>query len=164
MRYRCLNLVLDEVEICFHPEYQRCFVYELVNYIERMEINAYASVNIQIATHSPFILSDIMESNVLYLRDGKTAQKKDDFKNPFCANICDLLYQSFFLENGFYGEYSRQKLNGILHSLNREDHISKQTAEYIQVIESLIGDDFLKMHLHQLMDKHGITYEKAIDR
>ena len=164
VRYRCLNLVLDEVEICFHPEYQRCFVYELVNYIERMEINAYASVNIQIATHSPFILSDIMESNVLYLRDGKTAQKKDDFKNPFCANICDLLYQSFFLENGFYGEYSRQKLNGILHSLNREDHISKQTAEYIQVIESLIGDDFLKMHLHQLMDKHGITYEKAIDR
>lgn len=163
VRYRCLNLVLDEVEICFHPEYQRCFVYELINYIERLQLNANASFNIQIATHSPFILSDIMEDNVLYLKDGINAVKGKDFKNPFCANICDLLYQSFFLEDGFYGEYSRTKVNGILHSLRCNKRIGNATAQYIKTIVELIGDDFLKMHLHQLMDKHGIEYEKAVD-
>lgn len=163
VRYRCLNLVMDEVEICFHPEYQRRFVYELINYIGRMQLNANASFNIQIATHSPFILSDMFESNVLYLKDGYNAVKEKDFKNPFCANICDLLYQSFFLENGFYGEYSRIIINGILHSLNREETVSPQYAKYIQTIVNLIGDDFLKMHLHQLMDKHGISYEKTTD-
>lgn len=158
-----MNLVLDEVEICFHPEYQRCFVYELINYIERLQLNANASFNIQIATHSPFILSDIMEDNVLYLKDGINAVKGKDFKNPFCANICDLLYQSFFLEDGFYGEYSRTKVNGILHSLRCNKRIGNATAQYIKTIVELIGDDFLKMHLHQLMDKHGIEYEKAVD-
>lgn len=163
VRYRNINLVLDEVEICFHPEYQRRFIYELVNYIERMQLNTNAAINIQIATHSPFILSDVMESNVLYLHGGKTADKSTGFKNPFCANICDLLYQSFFLDNGFYGEYSRLKLNEVLHLLKIEDPISEDRIEYIKALERVIGDDFLKMHIHQLMDKRGITYEKVAD-
>ena len=163
VRYRCLNIVLDEVEICFHPEYQRCFVYELINYLERLQLNQNASFNIQIATHSPFILSDVMEDNVLYLKDGKNAVKGEDFKNPFCANICDLLYQSFFLEKGFYGEYSRTKVNGILHSLRGNKRLSKLNVQYIKTVVELIGDDFLKMHLHQLMDKHDIEYEEAVD-
>ena len=163
VRYRNLNLVLDEVEICFHPEFQRRFVYELINYIERLKLNAYAAINIQIATHSPFILGDILEVNTLYLRDGHTAQKAEDFKNPFCSNICDLLYQSFFLESGFYGEYSKMKINQILHLLTGHKRISKTKMDYIQAMANTIGDDFLKMHLRQLMDKRGIAYEKTTD-
>ena len=74
VRYRNINLILDEVEICFHPEFQRRFVYELLGYIKRLFMNRNASFNILIATHSPFILSDIPQSNILYLEDGKMAR------------------------------------------------------------------------------------------
>lgn len=63
VKYRRINLVLDEVEICFHPEYQRKFVNELLGYIKRLYMNRKASFNIMIATHSPFILSDIPQCN-----------------------------------------------------------------------------------------------------
>lgn len=39
VRYRNINLILDEVEICFHPEFQRRFVYELLGYIKRLFMN-----------------------------------------------------------------------------------------------------------------------------
>ena len=108
VRYRNINLILDEVEICFHPEFQRRFVYELLGYIKRLFMNRNASFNILIATHSPFILSDIPQSNILYLEDGKMVMP-EGIKNPFAANICDILYQSFFLNQGFV---DRSKRNG----------------------------------------------------
>ena len=46
VKYRRINLVLDEVEICFHPEYQRKFVNELLGYIKRLYMNRKASFNI----------------------------------------------------------------------------------------------------------------------
>lgn len=157
VRYRRLNLVLDEVEICFHPEYQRRFIDELLGYITRFQLNRNASINIMIATHSPFILSDIMENNILYLKDGRTAIKAKDFRNPFCANISDLLYQSFFLEEGFFGEYSRQKIKDIMCLLQSDRVISASTLskDYIIKIVESIGDEFLKMHLVQLMRNKG---------
>lgn len=156
VRYRRLNLILDEVEICFHPEYQRRFIDELIGYIDRMHMNTYASINIIIATHSPFILSDIMEENILYLKDGKTASKREDYKKPFCSNICDLLYQSFFLEEGFFGEYSRKKVKHVLRILSHNKMLSKSQIDYIKALAPNIGDDFLLMHIKQLMAKKGI--------
>lgn len=81
VKYRRINLVLDEVEICFHPEYQRKFVNELLGYIKRLYMNRKASFNIIIATHSPFILSDIPQCNILYLEDG-CVPDTSKFKNP----------------------------------------------------------------------------------
>lgn len=160
VRYRRLNLILDEVEICFHPEYQRRFIDEFLDYITRFQLSKNAFINIIIATHSPFILSDIMENNILYLKNGRTAIKANDFKNPFCANICDLLYQSFFLEEGFFGEYSRQKVKYIFNSLQTNNALSIESEEYIKEIVRSIGDDFLKIHLIQLMKNKGLIYEE----
>lgn len=71
VRYRRMNLIFDEVEICFHPEFQRRFINELLGYIKRLGMNRHATFCITIATHSPFILSDIPQSNILYLENGK---------------------------------------------------------------------------------------------
>lgn len=73
VRFCRVNLVMDEVEICFHPEYQRRFISEMIGYIERLDLNKNMAFNILIATHSPFILSDILKGNILYLDDGKNA-------------------------------------------------------------------------------------------
>lgn len=105
-RYKHFNVVLDEVEICFHPEYQRTFVHKLLNLLTRLGMNNNNSINIWIVTHSPFILSDIPQDNILYLKKGRQ-QKMPATENPFGANINDILKQSFFLEHGFMGEFSK---------------------------------------------------------
>lgn len=147
VRYRRFNLVFDEVEICFHPEYQRRFINELLGYLRRMRMKTHATYNIIIATHSPFILSDIPQSNILYLEDGRMA-RHERFKNPFAANISDILYESFFLKNGFIGEWAREKINGILKS-----RVSwyELTDEERYTIEQ-IGDEYLKKQVKRHLE------------
>lgn len=171
VRFCRVNLVMDEVEICFHPEYQRRFISEMIGYIERLDLNKNMAFNILIATHSPFILSDILKGNILYLDDGKNANITDEFKNPFCANICDLLYQSFFLKEGFIGEYSRQKLRSIFLLLNKPKNLStkeikeKRIEEQINFYIKEVGDPFIIMQLKKLALRQNMKIdEKNIDR
>ena len=151
VRYRNINLILDEVEICFHPEFQRRFVYELLGYIKRLFMNRNASFNILIATHSPFILSDIPQSNILYLEDGKMVMP-EGIKNPFAANICDILYQSFFLKQGFVGEFARKKIKHIIERLLPGGYFQDDSEAEYHLLMELIGDPFLKMQLQQLYE------------
>lgn len=165
VKYRRFNLVFDEVEICFHPEYQRRFVDELLGFIRRMRMNSHATYNIIIATHSPFILTDIPQKNILYLEDGHVPDYSQ-FKNPFAANICDVLYQSFFLREGFVGEYARNKIREVFSWLNVEDRVrmNKSRWEQMDTLMRLIGDPFIKMQLKQLfLKKTGYIYYEETD-
>lgn len=162
VKYRNINLILDEVEICFHPEYQRRFVNELLGYIKRLYMNRWASYNIMIATHSPFVLSDIPQGNILYLEDGKMVDSKN-FKNPFAANICDILYQSFFLKNGFVGEFARKKINNMIYRLLPGGYFLDEHKREYELLMNLIGDPFLKMQLQQLFDERRTRNEKNRD-
>lgn len=111
--YRLANLMLDEVEICFHPEYQRTLVYRLIELLRQFRLNYRFSINIILTTHSPFILSDIPKSNVLYLENGKSVGETI-YKDTFGANVNDILHQSFFLKKGFMGEFARDKIQSVI--------------------------------------------------
>lgn len=137
--YRHINLILDEAEICFHPEYQRLFLSRLLYMIKSLWLNRHCAFNIIIATHSPFILSDMPRENILYLDKGK-AQNREDFIRPLAANISDILYQSFFLKNGFIGEWARTKINEILKKNVSLWQLSKDEIDFIESI----GDEYLK--------------------
>ena len=71
VKYHQVNLVFDEVELCFHPEYQRTFLSKLVGTLKRLELTNSMAFNIIFATHSPFILSDIPTDFIMYLENGK---------------------------------------------------------------------------------------------
>lgn len=137
--YRHINLILDEAEICFHPEYQRLFLSRLLYMIKSLRLNQHCAFNIVIATHSPFILSDLPKENILYLDKGKV-QNREQFISPLAANISDILYQSFFLKNGFIGEWARIKINSLL---KKKVSWCQLTQDEIEFVES-IGDDYLK--------------------
>lgn len=115
-KYKNFNVILDEVEICFHPEYQRTFVHKLLSLLTRLGLNNKNGINIWIVTHSPFILSDIPMSNILYLKNGHQ-QIPTEEDNPFGANINDILKQSFFLNHGFMGEFSKNYVKSLYHYL-----------------------------------------------
>lgn len=137
--YRHINLILDEAEICFHPEYQRLFLSRLLYMIKSLRLNLHCAFNIIIATHSPFILSDMPRNKILYLDKGK-AQNREQFIKPLAANISDILYQSFFLRNGFIGEWARTKINEILKKKVTWWQLSREEMDFIDNI----GDEYLK--------------------
>ena len=101
--YRSVQIILEEVELYYHPELQRTFVRNILDGIKRASLYNIKWINIQIVTHSPFVLSDIPSYNVLALR------KNDEEPDKICslgANIYEMLKLSFFLE-GTAGDYSK---------------------------------------------------------
>lgn len=154
-KYKNFNIILDEVEICFHPEYQRTFVHKLLGLLTRLGLNDKNGINIWIVTHSPFILSDILMSNILYLKNGHQ-QIPTEEDNPFGANINDILKQSFFLNHGFMGEFSKNYVKSLCHYLYPKDEAYKDIPSMYKIkwddkraynLIQQIGEPLLKTEL-----------------
>lgn len=147
--YRQFNIVLDEVEICFHPEYQRTFVENFLRIIKSLGNMDRCGVNILMTTHSPFILSDILQSNILYLEDGNPIPGKYK-QNPFASNVNDILHQSFFLHKGFMGSIS-QRMYSRLARFFKENKVKQEyNLEHAEFLIGITGDPLLKKHLNAL--------------
>lgn len=147
--YRQFNIVLDEVEICFHPEYQRTFVENFLRIIKSLGNMDRCGVNILMTTHSPFILSDILQSNILYLEDGKPIAGKNK-QNPFASNVNDILHQSFFLHEGFMGSMSQRMYSRLAKFFRENKPKQEYNLEHAEFLIGLTGDPLLKKHLNAL--------------
>lgn len=152
-KYRNINLVFDEMELCFHPEYQRTFLSRFLDILAKLNLKNQTKYNILMVTHSPFILSDIPQSNIMYLSKGKMCN--DEIKiNPFAANVNEILSQSFFLENGFMGEFAQRKINKLLNYLKSE-YLTQGNLNKETVLSDIskIGDPLLSEALLELYRK-----------
>lgn len=151
VRYGNVCLVMDEVEICFHPDYQRMFVKRLLQTIKAMRLNHAFGIHILITTHSPFLLSDIPLANILSLEKGES--RKMDLRNTFCANVYDLLNNPFFM-NQFIGDFASEKLDRIVEEVNQDEPLDE--SEYANLVSrvNMIGDDFI----------HNLLLEKLSSR
>lgn len=173
VRYNKLNFILDEVEICFHPEYQRRFVKKLIDLLVRVELNKNFDINILITTHSPFILSDIPKDNILCMDNGHVSE--DVFKQTFCSNIYDLLNNQFFMSQ-FVGDFASEKLENLVHELNKLSQECKTKHSDDEIIKCLrnninmIGDEFIRMKLLERLktlmenDPLKVEYEMLKER
>lgn len=107
--YHHINLVFDEAELYFHPEYQRYLVRRIIDmlywcHIDRRRIR---SVNIILATHSPYVLSDVFTEKSLYLKAGKY---ENVHEQSFGANYYNMLQDSFFFEESPMGEIATDRI------------------------------------------------------
>lgn len=151
--YKHINLVLDEVELYSHPEYQRTFIADLLDRLSWLDITyPIESVNILLVTHSPFILSDIPKNNILYLKNGKTEKETGAFVNPLGANVNDILHQSFFLENGFMGKHIQDKIESLVDFLKSQQYENKEwNLGKAEKFISLLGDEVVVKQLRVLL-------------
>jgi predicted ATP-binding protein involved in virulence len=104
-------ILIDEVELHLHPEWQRNFI----KYIEDFFNYKDYPIRLQfvIATHSPFVVSDIYEQNIIYL-----GEKSKETKT-FGGNIFDIFKDDFYVSNtiGAFSETIIKELSEFLYFL-----------------------------------------------
>lgn len=143
--YHHVCLIFDEAELYYHPEYQRKFISMLLDSLASVSIDRrkIRSVNILIATHSPFILSDVLTQNTLYLEDG-TPKQVD--KQTFGGNYYDMLRSSFFFTSSAIGDISS---NAIMRWVSQARNKGRSPSEEIL---NNIGDSFVVNYLRNIGD------------
>jgi len=150
IKYKYVNLVFDEIELYFHPEFQRKFVNYILKQINSVNLNDIGGINILFVTHSPFILSDIPKQNVLFLENGIPQYFK--VMNTFGANITDLLANSFFFseEEGdkiLMGDFVKGKIEGVIKIIKEKDFTRKENAK--QIID-VIDEPLIRIKLEEM--------------
>lgn len=159
LRYRKINIVLDEAELCFHPEMQRRFVDTLIRYLSVTGLTWHCAFHILLVTHSPFILSDIPQCNILYLEEGKQINGANAITvNPFGANVNDVLAQSFFLDKGFVGEFAKKKIEGIVKYLksDRLENVEWDRDKAERFIHQIVGEPIIRKMLEDMLHEKNI--------
>ncbi|GMO66020.1 MAG: hypothetical protein Ta2D_12250 [Rickettsiales bacterium] len=168
-------ILLDEPLNSFHPEWQREFIYLLNNFIENLP-NKYKHIkNIIITSHSPFIISDLVDEETIFLdrykeeykeeykkecielrfdiKEGDCIQKKPSIKT-FGTNIHTLLANSFFMDSTI-GKFADEKIKKVVNLL-KNDKLSKN---------KLSNDDIKKIrNILNLLDKDNIIKSLLEDK
>ena len=171
--YHHINIVLDEAELYYHPEMQRTMIANIIKMLSWCHINntKIRSVHIMIVTHSPFVLSDVPQDRILYLKDGNVEKKQNQ---TFAANIHDLLYNQFFIENPI-GEVAHSSVKKIVDMYNEKKELLQKDKElfyenvgYYRKLVDYIGEKYLQNTLTDMLDtimlrirdKHEIESER----
>jgi hypothetical protein len=159
-------LMLDEVDLYMHPEWQRKFLKLLSDGLDQ----EYRDKKIQviITTHSPLVLSDIPRENVVYLkRDGNKCKIVDgpDMEETFGANIFSLLKDSFFLSKTM-GEFARTRIDKViddLEKLKKSPQDLKLKKECRKLIEH-IGEPIIRKKLMMMYNEAVGSDPAYLDR
>lgn len=157
--YRYINVVLEEIEMYAHPEMQRTYIDYIIKSIEKLSLKRTLGINICFITHSPFILSDIPESNILFLNEVGLPKPLAEKLKTFGGNIHDLLAQSFFLTEGAVGAFALNKIDQTIKTLKEKNMENSTDDERNEILENIniIGEPFLR---NKLLDMYYLKFEK----
>lgn len=154
-----LILLLDEPENYMHPEMCRTFIRNLNVLLSKRNPNT--ELQVLISTHSPFMLSDVMASQVIkmdYDENGKCVISES--KKPYyAANIHSIMADGFFLEYTI-GEQARIFLEDKFKLLQRltcmNRNLSSSEKEELTMMRSLIpniGDALIRHCFCMMLEK-----------
>jgi AAA15 family ATPase/GTPase len=151
--YRRVCVILEEIELYYHPELQRQFIKYLLDGLMQMRFSDIKAISVMIVTHSPFVLSDIPTQNVLPLRNGKPAVRE---LLSFGANIHDLLDSNFFMEKGSKGLFAEWVIKEVVKALAIYEKGNTERSHDENV--------FIQNHPKQTLHKLIMTIDEPIVR
>lgn len=144
--YNNVSVLLEENDLYSHPEMQRIQITQMIKYIKGLALKNITGLNIGIVTHSPIVLSDIPNQNVLFLDNGLPIVVKE---STFGANIHSLYKHSFFM-NLPMGEFAKNKIEALFTKLREEKKFTQAQLNDIKTEIQLIGEPLLRNQLMKL--------------
>lgn len=158
IKYHYMNVIFDEVELYYHPEMQRQFVSIMLRTLRSVSFANIRGINIMMVTHSPFVLSDIPDSNVLCLGEGDNLVTK-----TLGGNIMEMLGSSFFMKNSI-GDAIKEEISSIVGLYNKAVRDGKDVkAVYnakkgrMRYVCDNLGDAFVKRMMVRMLDEIKAT-------
>lgn len=148
-----LILLIDEGDLGFHPEWQRNYLKFLLDFINRYALKQNLVFQIVLATHSPFLLSDIPGRNVLYLESDRNGVLSSE--NTFAGNIHTLLANGFFMKSTI-GAFAEEKIKRLIRELKddlEEGEKREYTEESSRQLIEMVGEPLLQSLLQDLFDQ-----------
>jgi hypothetical protein len=160
-RTKNIILMIDEGDVNLHPEVQVDFVNNLILFLD--EFFKEKNIQVILTTNSPFIVSDIPHSNLIYLERNKEIKVKlkeiADVKT-FGVNINELLINSFYMTKGIIGTFAQSRIDYIIECLMNGKQNSEESIFIRKNIE-LIGDYLLHTKLKEMyINKYGIDEQE----
>jgi energy-coupling factor transporter ATP-binding protein EcfA2/FtsZ-binding cell division protein ZapB len=152
-------VLLDEIDIGFHPNWQKRAIQYVCDFLRLIPEKKFHLV---FTTHSPFLISDLPNKNIIFLKKDENSNCKNVSKNielkTFGANIHTLLSNGFFMSNGLMGKFAKSKINEVINNLhNKQNSLSQKQ---IRSIIDTIGEPFLQIKLEQMYkEKFGLDDE-----
>ncbi|HDZ8845837.1 AAA family ATPase [Aeromonas veronii] len=132
-----INVFIDEGEVFLHPELQRHYVSNLIEFIEKIKQHK-SKIKLIVTSHSPLILSDLPKESTNFFGYDIDAEK-----SFFGANLYDL-YSEGFTVNKTVGEFSYRKIKAISSNIK-----NKKSDPFLSKMIDIIGDDFLRKVLKE---------------
>ncbi|MCL7762664.1 ATP-binding protein [Polaribacter sp. Z014] len=157
-------LLLDEPEQGYHPLWKKKFTNAIISTLpEVFKVNSIITgIQIIFTTHDPLTLSDIPKENIVYLNkdvNNQTVISDSSIKKSFGANITDLLADSFFVEDGLIGEFSKMKIENTIKWLNENKDPVKRSIDFSKEIEfhkkviAIIDEPIMRIKLSEMLDE-----------
>ncbi|MBQ4838701.1 AAA family ATPase [Pseudoalteromonas luteoviolacea] len=133
-------IIMDEVDLYLHPDWQRTFFLELLEFI-RFEFPK-NSVQLILSTHSPIIISDFLPEDIVSL-DRNNGHTKVVESFGFATHITDLYLDGMHLSSTF-GEHSKKAISRLLKHANTDslthlDHLLIKKIKSKNIQNMILG-------------------------
>lgn len=132
-------VLMDEPELYFHPEWQRKYIYFIVEFFNTY----YKDKNVQIVftSNSPYVLSDLNNSSVIMM-------EKEEENKTFAGNIMNLLIDNYFMEDTI-GKFAEEKIKGIVNRVKNK----KVNSDDFKIIDQ-IGEDVIRKNIEEMIKRY----------
>ena len=153
-------MFLDEADLGYHPAWKRSFVNSIINFSRDFFKAIEVKIQIVFTTHDALSLSDIPNTNVVYLHNSAPNRvlSNESYLRPqttFAANVNDLLGHSFFLEDLLIGNFANSKIEYVIKWINdnrdKEGDYNKDEFNDVKKIISLIEEPVLRNKLAEML-------------
>lgn len=130
---------MDEPELYFHPEWQRKYIYFIVEFFNTY----YKNKNVQIifTSNSPYVLSDLNNSSVIMM-------EKEEENKTFAGNIMNLLIDNYFMEDTI-GKFAEEKIKGIVNRVKNKE----VNSDDFKIIDQ-IGEDVIRKNIEEMIKRY----------
>lgn len=153
--------LFDEPDSFLHPEWQREFCDDLISYFSNF-LPKKAKVQIILTTHSPFIASDLPPYCIIKLKkEGLITKVEDSKESTFGANIHRLFTDSFYLNNGLIGEFSKNFIERLIEEINSSKSPSPERFNLLLNKIQIIGEPYIKKRLLERLKETASSSQKS---
>jgi len=143
-------ILIDEPDLHLHLDWQRKYIQKLIDVFSTLPEDIH--IHFIIATHSPFLISDLPRESLILLKNWKQV----DYEwQTFWANYIDLIQNGFFFENKNLMWSFAESIIGCIADNERKSICNGE--EYNSKLKQQIWDDFLRDNLLYFKKKKDAT-------